>query len=290
MFNVVAECGNKTKLFCIIGMPARHSLSPAIHNAGFKAIGLDAVFLAFDVPPSRLGDAIRSMPALEMPGMTLTSPHKLAAMSYMTSIDTHARELGAVNTVLSRDGRFRGYNTDAPGSLKALETAGNTDGKRIVIIGAGGFARALAFELMWNRDVKLTLVNRTVSHAEALAASIRRRFHSEVAVRKLDRRGLFGALEDADILVNGTNITLENSTATPVPKELLKGVRVVFDANYAPLRNRLVRDAEASGCKVVTGDKLLLYQGVVAFKLFTGVEAPVRAMEKALSDALGHGS
>ncbi|MCL5112802.1 MAG: shikimate dehydrogenase [Candidatus Marsarchaeota archaeon] len=279
--------GNLTDLFCIIGMPARHSLSPAMHNAAFRKLGMDAVFLAFDVPPESLKPMIDMMRGTGMKGMTLTSPHKIEVMNYIDRIDPKAKAIGAVNTVINRNGVLTGYNTDAPGFIKAIKKVTVTKGKKFVVLGAGGAARAFVFEILESvSNPSITILNRHLSKALEVKKDAEELGYSGIRALKLDDTNLELALGSADIVANATNITLENASATPVPKRLLKKGMVVFDANYVPLENRLVRDARASGCKVVTGKDLLLYQGVVAFKLFTGVEAPEREMLGAIDSAL----
>ncbi|MEM4064513.1 MAG: shikimate dehydrogenase [Candidatus Micrarchaeaceae archaeon] len=278
---------NNTKLLCIIGMPARHSLSPIIHNAAFKRLGLNMVFMAFDVPPSRLKAAIESVRTFNMPGITLTSPHKIEVMKYIDYISDQAKSIGAVNTLVNKNGKLYGYNTDAPGFAEALKTKTRINGKRITLIGAGGAARACAFELENKYSVDLTILNRTISHARSIKEDIYNLFGKEITVDMLDNAKVKDYLKETDILINATNITLENSSKSPIPgPEELKQVETVFDANYVPLKNKLIKDAEKAGCNVITGDKLLLYQGVVAFKLFTGKAAPIKTMSKALMDEL----
>ncbi len=283
--------GNETELFCIIGMPARHSLSPAMHNAAFNKLGMDAVFLAFDVPPKSLKATIDAMRGTGMKGMTLTSPHKLEVMKYIDRIDPVAKAIGAVNTIINRNGTLTGYNTDAPGFMEAIRRVTSVDGKSFVILGAGGAARAFVFEILESaRNPRITILNRHLAKALGVKRDAEKlRGGNGIRAMKLDDANLAHALEDADIVANATNITLENATSTPVPKRLLRKDMVVFDANYVPLNNRLVRDARALGCKVVTGKDLLLYQGVVAFRLFTGTNAPVREMSSAIDSSLREG-
>ncbi len=280
--------GNLTDLFCIIGMPAHHSLSPVMHNAAFRKLGLDAIFLAFDVPPASLKAMVEMMRGTGMKGMTLTSPHKVEVMKYVDRIDPKAKSIGAVNTVINRNGTLTGYNTDAPGFMEAVRRVTKVDGKSFVILGAGGAARAFAVEILKSaRNPRITILNRHLPRAMEVKRTVERLGGRGIRAMKLDDENLARAMEDADIVANATNVTLENSTATPVPKRFLRKGMVVFDANYVPLDNRLVRDARAIGCRVVTGRDLLLYQGVVAFRLFTGVKAPVQEMLSAIDSALG---
>ena len=275
--------GNKTGLFCIIGMPGRHSLSPAMHNAGFKKLGIDAVFLAFDVPKEKLKSAVEGMRAYGMKGMTLTSPHKLEVMKYIDRIDPTAKRIGAVNTLVNTDGFIKGYNTDAAGFYESIRATARLEGRKFVIIGAGGAARAFSFAIAEKvRNPSIAILNRHPEKAKRLAAEIRGFADLDITSGGLDAKGMEKAMDNAYLIANATNITLENSKETPVPKRFLKRGMVVFDANYVPLENRLLVDAKSVGCRTISGLDLLLYQGLAAFRLFTGKTAPVEEMRKAL--------
>ncbi len=279
--------GNRTELFCIIGMPAKHSLSPLMHNSAFSYLGIDAFFFATDVQSSELANAIQALRTLGIKGMTLTSPHKKAVMKYIDVIDKDAERIGAVNTVVNLSGKLVGYNTDAPGFINAITKVTEIDAKNFVIIGAGGAARAFIFEILKTaKKPKVTILNRTIEHALKLKEEANVYFGVDITAMQLNDGNVEISTGTADIIVNATNVDLENKDATPVRKEFLRRGQVVFDANYVPARPKLIRDAEETGCITVTGDKLLLHQGVVAFKLFTGMDAPVEVMENAVSGAL----
>lgn len=281
--------GNKTEFFCIIGMPAKHSLSPAIHNAAFKALGIDAVFLAFDVDKQGLKGAIGSMHVLGIKGMTLTSPHKEEALKYIDRIDKTAERIGAVNTLINSDGVITGFHTDGLGFISALRERTSLDNKSFMVIGAGGAARAFAYELFASvKSPKLAIVNRQsgIRHAHSLASGLKKAFGANADVFELNGNGMEEAIARTDILINATTVTLENGTDTPIDGKLLRKGMIVFDANYAPLENKLIRDAQEAGCIAITGDALLLHQGIFAFKLFTGRDAPIDAMKDALMKEL----
>ncbi len=252
-------------------MPAHHSLSPAIQNAAFLKHGIDAVFLAFDVPKERLGGAMLGMRAYGIKGMTLTSPHKENVIKYVDVVDRQALELGAVNTVVNRGGKFYGYNTDSPGFVKALKKYGIKKNAIYTVIGAGGAARALVFGIAREGVKNINIVNRTVEHAEKLKKDMEQRFSGlNLSVCKLGSNDMEKVVRSSKYLINATNITLENRTATPVPRNLLNKGMIVFDANYAPLDNRLLSDAKSKHCLTINGLELLVNQGIVAFELFTG--------------------
>jgi shikimate dehydrogenase len=280
--------GNKTGLYCIIGMPAHHSLSPDIQNAMFKALHMDAAFFAFDVPAEMLEAAVKGMKAYGIIGMTLTSPHKEAVMKYVDSIDNDAKKLGAVNTLVIRNGKFYGYNTDHPGfveSLKKFKSSFNVD---YSIIGAGGAARACAYGVLRSKMAnKITIINRTIKHAEELKAILKSDFkNADIRTLKLGTVDADKAVENSGVVVNATNITLENKRNTPVKKNSLHKGQIVFDANYVPINNKLLSDAKAKGCITINGLELLVNQGVVAFELFTGKKADYKIMKKAAMDSI----
>ncbi len=272
-----------TKLFSIIGMPAHHSLSPAIHNAAFRHFGINAIFLAFDVPKEKLKDAVYGMKAYGMKGMTLTSPHKEAVIKYVDRIDKFASKLGAVNTLINRNDHLFGYNTDSLGFIRSIEKFSPQKSDTYTIIGAGGAARAFAFGLMHFKHAnKINIINRTISHAISLQNDAAKVFsNANIQAFKLGTKEANEAIAKSDFLINATNITLENSTETPVSKSLLKSSMVIFDANYVPLKNRFISEALAKGCITVNGIELLVNQGIVAFKLFTGFDAPYQIMKNA---------
>ncbi|MCL4380661.1 shikimate dehydrogenase [Candidatus Marsarchaeota archaeon] len=281
--------GNKTGLYCIIGMPAHHSLSPAIQNSGFNAKSIDAVFLAFDVDAKDLGNAIKGIKAYGIKGMTLTSPHKEKAIKLVDKIDKFAKALGAVNTVVNKNNILYGYNTDAIGFINALKSQKiSLKSKNISIIGAGGAARAFAFSLIYFARVsKINVVNRTLEHANQLKHDAERHFAGKkISTYKLYSKQAEAILAGSDIIINATNITLENDRFTPVPKRILNKNMVVFDANYSPLNNRLIKEANEAGCKTISGIELLVFQGIAAFNLFTNQKISYKIMKEAASAAI----
>ena len=281
--------GNKTGLYCIIGMPAHHSLSPAIQNAGFNAKSIDAVFLAFDVDAKGLENAIKGIKAYGIKGMTLTSPHKEKVIKYLDNIDHFAKMLGAVNTVVNKNNVLYGYNTDAIGFINALKSQRiSLKSKNISIIGAGGAAKAFVFSLIYFANVsKINIINRTLKHANLLKQNAETHFAGkEIPIYKLYSKKAESVLAGSDIIINATNITLENDRFTPVPKRILNKNMVVFDANYSPLNNRLIKEANEVGCKTISGIELLVFQGIAAFNLFTNLKISYKIMKQAASAAI----
>jgi shikimate dehydrogenase len=264
----------KTALCGIVLHPAGHTRSPAMHNAAFAARGIDAVYLAFDVPPPRLGAAIAGARALAVRQLAVSLPHKVAVMEYLDEVETTARKIGAVNTVTLRGERLVGANTDWRGAVRALEREVALPGKRAVVLGAGGTARALVYGLV-GRGARVTVLNRTVERARALADEL----GAESA----------GPLSDLartphDLLVNTTTVGL-HSESSPVEPSAIAAGSVVMDAVYEPERTRLLRDAESRGARPLSGKWMLVHQAAEQFTLWTGCEAPVEAMAEAFDRA-----
>ncbi|MBE9513261.1 MAG: shikimate dehydrogenase [Chloroflexi bacterium] len=279
----------KTRICGVIGDPIEHTMSPVMHNAAFKELGLDYIYIAFRVRKEELGKAIHGMTALNIRGLNVTIPHKVAVIPFLDELDPLAQKIGAVNTIVSDDGVLRGYNTDATGFLQALRDKGvEPEGKNIVILGAGGVSRAISF-ILADRGANLVILNRPLEldWAEELAQEIFNTFKKEVNALELDEENLATALEGADVLINATSIGMSpNIDDTLVPAKLLKSSLVVFDVVYNPLKTRLLREAGAAGAKTIGGLDMLVWQGALAFEKWTGQKAPVDLMKKEAIKAL----
>jgi len=279
----------KTRICGVIGDPIEHTMSPVMHNAAFKELGLDYIYIAFRVRKEELGKAIQGMSALNIRGLNVTIPHKVAIIPFLDELDPLAQKIGAVNTIVSDDGVLRGYNTDATGFLQALRDKGvEPEGKNIVILGAGGVSRAISF-ILADRGANLVILNRPLEldWAEELAQEISNTFKKEVNALELDEENLATALEGADVLINATSIGMSpNIDDTLVPAKLLKSSLVVFDVVYNPTKTRLLREAGAAGAKTIGGLDMLVWQGALAFEKWTGQKAPVDLMKKEAIKAL----
>ena len=261
----------RTDLCGIVLHPAGHTRSPAIHNAAFRALGLDAVYLAFDVAPEALGAAIAGARALGIRQLAVSLPHKQAVMEHLDDVDETARTIGAVNTVTrSGDGRLQGANTDWLGIVRSLEDQQPLSGAHAVVLGAGGTARAAVYGLL-ARGARVTVLNRTESRAASLAAEL-----GAAASGSLDA---LAGLEH-DVLVNTTSVGLGDDTS-PVPADALRPDSLVLDAVYEPERTRLLRDAEARGALPISGRWMLIHQAAEQLRLWSGKEAPLDAMFEA---------
>lgn len=276
------------QVFGVFGDPIGHSLSPAMHNAAFSALGMDCIYHAFRVRPENLEKAILGAEAMGFGGLNLTVPLKEEAMKLdFIKPDPLAKRIGAVNTVVfGETGKIQGYNTDGLGARQALlDTSVEIMGSRMVIAGAGGAARAVAFQLAAD-GADITVINRTEERAVELAKEI----SAAVLPGKIRGTGLSRLkelLRDADVLINTTTLGMyPNTDATIATAEDLHSGLTVFDIVYNPLETRLLREAKAAGAKTISGVLMLVYQGAEAFRLWTGVEPPVELMKKTVLEAL----
>jgi len=265
-----------TDIYGIIGHPVRHSLSPIMHNNAFKIRKINAVYLAFDV--TNLKAAINGVRALGIKGLSVTIPHKETVIDYLDEIDEIAKRIGAVNTIINRDSKLFGTNTDWLGAVKALEEYVSLKGKKVVIVGAGGSARAICIGLK-DRGATIHIANRTVSKAKELASLCDGSFSG---LKELDK-----VSQDFDILVNTTPIGMHpKDNEIVVDPEILSNFKIVMDIVYSPLETLLLKEARKRGCKTITGLKMLLYQAVAQFELWMNQLAPIKEMEKALLQAI----
>lgn len=257
----------RTALCGILLHPAGHTRSPAMHGAAYASLGFDAVYLAFDVPPAGLADAMRGARALGVRQLAISLPHKQAVMAHVDEVEPTARRIGAVNTVTRVGDALVGSNTDWLGAVRALEPALPLRGARAVVLGAGGTARAVVFGLL-ERGARVRVLNRSPERARLLADEL----GAETA-------GALGDLPRApyDLLVNTTSVGLRED-ASPVDAAALRAEAVVMDAVYDPERTRLLREAEARGARTVSGRWMLIHQAAAQVRLLTGREAPLEAL------------
>jgi len=275
----------KTRVLGVWGFPVGHSRSPAMHNAAIAALGLDWVYVAFQVDPSAIPAAVSAVRALDLVGVNITVPLKELVSSHLDEVDPAALKIGAVNTIVNREGRLVGYSSDGPGFLWDIKRRGvEVDGCKALIWGAGGSARAIAFALA-SRGCHVVIANRTIERAAALADAIGGDGRSvgyesaEYAQR----------ISEADLLVNATTLGMapENiQSAPPLPPESLSSRQVVYDLVYAPEKTVLLDAAERAGCRAIGGLGMLVCQGAVSLSLWTGLQIeqmPIDAMFAALA-------
>ncbi|KUK11050.1 MAG: Shikimate dehydrogenase [Clostridia bacterium 41_269] len=280
---------SSTRAIGLIGHPIEHSLSPIMQNAAINHCGLDFCYLAFNVLPENLEEAVKGMLSLGFVGFNVTIPYKEAVIKYIDELDENACLIGAVNTVVIKDGKTYGYNTDGKGFLESLKKDGVLyKGKKILIIGAGGAAKAVATALAVEGALKITIANRNLKRAWELAEHIKKIGTESFAVGLNSDEVLRFELRQADIIVNATPVGMyPNTNMIPISDmSCINPEAVVCDLIYNPIQTLFLKTAREMGCKVIDGSGMLLYQGVEAFRLFTGIKPPVEVMYRALHDEL----
>jgi shikimate dehydrogenase len=270
---------SQTRLLCLLGHPVVHSKSPLMHNAALAHMGLDFTYLAFDVEPESLRAAVEGLRALKARGWNVTVPHKVAILPYLDELSKEASLIGAVNTVVNEEGRLVGYNTDGSGYLRSLqeETGFLPRGKHVCVLGAGGAARTIALQLALAGAASVTIANRTLSRALLLADEVSRLTPAEaVSMEQLGNRRF-------DLMVNATSVGMHpNIESTPLHAACFQPGMIVSDIVYNPAETRFLREAAAAGAVCHGGAGMLVYQGAIAFELWTGKKAPVELMRKAV--------
>lgn len=281
------EFSGKTKVFCVIGDPIEHSLSPVMHNAAFKHLKLDAIYVAFNVKKEMLEDAVRGMRGFGICGMNVTMPHKTAIINYLDEIDSVAKFVGAVNTVLNMNGKLVGFNTDGIGALKALKENGvEPRGKKFLLLGAGGAGRAIAFQLAKEAD-ELRILNRNGSKAKLLADVLQRKFNKKIVGGRLSPSVLKKWLKDVNVLINATSVGMHPYNGqTLVERNMLRPELTVMDIVYNPIETRLLKDARSVGAKVINGIEMLVFQGSASFEIWWNQPAPISVMREAIMKKL----
>jgi shikimate dehydrogenase len=276
----------KTHIYAVIGDPIEHTLSPTMHNAAFEHLNLNMVFLAFRVTPDHLEHAVKGVRALGIRGLNVTMPHKNSVTMFLDEADASVRFLHAANTILNQDGRLRGFNTDGVGAVKALKNNGvELAGKKALLLGAGGAAKAIAFALA--REVEdLCILNRDATKARDLA-SLLEPWGKRIVADELSPTNICTHLQDSDLLINATSVGMApNVHESLIDPHWLKPRLCVMDIVYNPVETKLIRDAKAADAKTVNGVEMLLYQGAASFEIWMGCKAPVDVMRAALLETL----
>lgn len=272
-----------TRLFGVMGYPIGHSLSPVMHTAALRAMRLDALYAPFEVPPRFILPMLRGLIWAGVEGLNVTVPLKERVISLLDQVDPTARAIGAVNTIVIRHRRTIGYNTDGIGFLRAVQALGYRPGSgRTVILGAGGAARAVAWELMRQPGHRVTIANRHIERARRLARWLtRQRRSADVEVVPLGRLRLDGV----ELLVNATSVGMRATDGMLVPPQALRRGMVVYDLVYHR-QTLLVRQARRRGCVAANGLSMLLYQGAESLRLWLHRQPPIDVMRRTIQQAL----
>ncbi len=279
----------RTRLVGIIGYPVGHSLSPKMQNAAFEALELDYYYLPLEVRPERLGRAVKALCWLGFRGFNVTIPHKRKILRYLDALSPEARFIGAVNTVEVRGGRLIGHNTDGGGFTRAFkeEMGRNLRGRRVLILGAGGAARAVAFQSAREGAEAVVIANRSPLKARALVRDLKAGFPSCTASRvRWNKKGLKSAIEEAEIVINATPVGMRPEGSSRIPDLRLTPRHWVFDLVYGPIETDLIRKAREAGAHATSGMGMLIHQGALSFQIWTGHPPPIEVMREAMESEI----
>jgi shikimate dehydrogenase len=285
---------NAKDLICLLAYPAKHSLSPLIHNTAFQAMGLSYIYTAFEVSPASLQNAVLGIRGLGIKGASVSMPHKQNIIVYLDGIAGAAELTGAVNTIQAIDGSLIGLNTDGLGHMAALKSKGiDIKGLKLVVAGAGGAGKAIIAEAALSGAREISIFNRkgggNFSEAIALAKSLKERTAAEIALYDIeDKERFYAEIASADVFTNATSVGMKPAEACSIVEDdypFHSGL-TVFDTVYNPLKTKLLTIAEKNGCGTVNGVEMLLYQGAEQFQIWTGAAFPLESVKSALNDFL----
>lgn len=275
-----------TSIYGIFGHPVKHSLSPDMHNSAFNELGLDSVYVAFDIDPDNIGEATNSIRTMGIKGINITIPHKQAIMAHLDEVSPDATLTGAVNTVKNDNGKLSGFNTDVGGFLRAIreDLDFTPEGKTLFLIGAGGAARAVLSAFCMNGGTVVYIADILKDKASELADQFKANFENIrfETVQMEDKNTISDKFSESDILVNASPAGMDGVGSHDIPLNDLKKSAVVYDLVYKPQNTNLLTDAKELGHKASGGLTMLLYQGAESFEIWTGETAPVSVMKKAL--------
>lgn len=264
------------KTYGILAHPVEHSQSPTIHNAGFQTLEIDSEYVKFDIHANELKTFMQRVRDQKIAGLSVSMPHKIEIMQYLDYIEPVAKTMQAVNCVYWKKDKLCGTNTDYYGAIRALEEKVDLDKKKIVIFGAGGASHAIVYGLK-NKNVTLTILDRTIEKAQSLACQ----YKTEYAIASTH------SITKYDIIINTTPLGMYPDTDSSVLEAKdLAPTQIVYDIVYNPLNTKLIQEARKAGCQTITGEKMFLYQGIKQFEIWTNQKAPIEAMHKALMQKL----
>lgn len=276
----------KTKLVGIIGWPIEHTFSPSLHNAAFTEVGLDWAYLPLSVSPDDLEAAVDGIKAMGFMGFNVTMPHKKTVIEYLDGLSEEAILADAVNTVKRDDDRLIGHNTDGRGFIESLKMDADflPEGKDALIIGAGGAARSVAISLAMSNVSSLTVVNRTSNKAKILTALIKDNFpECEVKVLSQNDEKIVSAKKSSQLIVNATSKGMRDNPGLPIDIDGISSGHLVYDLIYDPVETDFLKRASELGAKTINGMKMLLYQGMIAWEIWTGLKPPADKMAETLN-------
>lgn len=284
------EINSSTGMLGLLGYPLKHTLSPLIHNSFLRHYGLNMVYLPFEVRPEEIKQAVGGLKALSVRGFNVTIPYKERVISFLDEVSREVSFIGAVNTVVNNKGKYVGYNTDGRGFTRALTARGiKVKNKNILILGAGGAAKGIAFQLVKEGVQKICISNRTPARAEKLAENLAD-YSSSMYIDCIDfnEKELLKTVEDIDVIINTTSVGMHPHTKEAIVENpyFYHKNRVYCDIVYNPLKTRFLEYAEDAGAKTVNGLDMLLYQACYAFELWTGIYPDANLVEHKCKIAL----
>lgn len=284
------EITGRTKIVGVIGDPVEHSCSPPMHNAAFREMGMDYVYVPYHVKPEDIPAAVEGFKALNVVGINVTLPHKKTVMPLMDSVSQEAELIGAVNTMVFKDGMVEGYNTDAPGFIASLQEEGicGIKGMNVVVLGAGGSAHAVVVGMALAEVDRITIANRTHAKAVLLAETISGKTGVPMEGIPLDGTRLGERISQSDLLVSTITAGMDPSIPLVINPDWLHEDLIVCDIVYIPPETNLLKAAAERGLRTVGGMGMLVHQGAISFQLWTGIQPSVKTMRQALVHALEH--
>ena len=267
------------KTFAVIGDPIDHSLSPTIHNAAYRQLGLECTYIAYRIPKGHLSTGIEALKKIKISGFNVTIPHKINVMEYLDELDENCKTIGACNTVINDDGNLKGYNTDMDGFLEPIKNRNiSIHDSNILLFGAGGAARAIIAGLAKEKARHVTIVNRTTEHGLQL-----KEFSGSIGlnseVKTIEEMNEFHA--DYDLIINSSSLGLKDES-TPIPIKIINQETVVYDIVYKPVNTELIKESKKKNAEIIYGYEMLLGQAVRSFEIWLEQKAPYDEMKKAL--------
>lgn len=281
----MSNIDSKTRLTGLLGYPIGHTLSPIMQNAAFRDKNINCAYLPLEVKPDNLNAVIKGIKCMGFIGFNVTMPYKMEIIKYLDEIDELANLIGAVNTVIIKNGKLKGYNTDGKGFLRSLEEELNVcvANKNVFILGSGGAARAICMMLAMENTRNIQICNRTYKKAIALSEDINKYVPELSVTIPMEHKKIKEAIREADILINTTSVgTYPEINEIPINPKLLNKKLTVCDVIYNPPKTKLLTEAENTGCKIQSGLGMLIHQGAEAFELWTEEKAPIDIMFKAI--------
>lgn len=275
-----------TQLIGLVATPIRHSISPKMHNAAFNKLGLDYVYLAFDVNESQFEETVKGLKAMGARGFNLSMPYKSTIIPYLDELSPAAKLVQAVNTVVIENNRLIGHMTDGSGLMRSLEEAGyHVKGQKITVVGCGGAGKAIMAQAALEGCEEIAIFNRSVERGQQMENLINQQTDCKATFYELaDEEALKEQLKTSSLLINATNVGMAPFEEESIIKDvsMLHKDLLVCDIIYHPKQTKLLQDAKRQGCRVLNGEGMIVYQGAEAFKLWTGYEMPVNDVKEVL--------